>query len=853
MSRSAETSRDLLFAIVALEQGAIDKDQLVAAFRTWTGDGKDSLRRILVKQCGLARGVSARLSRIVDGRFGNGRQNADEPAPDPHATITHVPGHATSSHAPSSGGRFQTLRPHARGGLGEVFLALDPELNRTVALKELLARRAHDPGSQARFLLEAVLTGRLEHPGIVPVYGLGRYEDGRPYYAMRFIQGETLRAAIERFHGANEDRSDTAERALTFVRLLRSVIDACNAVAYAHSRGVVHRDVKPENIMLGPFGETLVVDWGIAKLMDQPESNPADWPTLKGREAEASLTMPGSVVGTPRYMSPEQAAGALERVGPASDLYSLGATLYHLLVGHSPFPGDDASEVLRRVRAGIFPAPRRLRRTVDPALESICLRAMALRPEERHASALELARELEAWLADVRYRGDQERALSQMKGSLARLCLERAYGLLGREKQDEGMLWLARALEHAPEELERAVRAGLYGWYHGPKLLERSLRHTGAIHALSFCPEARRLATASADRTARLWDVATGTPLCKGMSHDAPVRFAAFHPGGAIVITADDSGTIRSWDAVTGALAQTLLELDQPVERLELSSDGSRLAAVAERCGSFLWDTAKARAVATLPRNGARLLTLTFSPDAKVVATSAEDGTVLLWNTTTGRKRGAPLPHDAAAPALAFAPDGRTLLTGSIDGKARLWTLTGRRSDLEFDHRGPISCVAFAPGGNTIATASDDGTGRLWDAATGRPIGEPLVHTERVACLAFSPDGSTLATGSRDGTVRFWDTHNALPIGPPLPHRGPVGTLAFSLDGRRLATGSSDGLARCWTVPVAVDGTAERIMCWVRITTDLEFDEGDAIRRMDGATSWSLRRLLVELGGPPVR
>ena len=170
-----------------------------------------------------------------------------------------------------------------RGGLGEVFVAVDPELDRQVAVKELRAYHAHDPLSQARFLLEARLTGRLEHPGIVPVYGLGRYPDGRPYYAMRFIEGETLGRAIERFHGEEDASREPARREIAFRRLLRSLIDACNAVAYAHSRGVVHRDLKPDNIMLGRFGETLVVNWGLAKSVSTPEPVASERPPVPPR------------------------------------------------------------------------------------------------------------------------------------------------------------------------------------------------------------------------------------------------------------------------------------------------------------------------------------------------------------------------------------------------------------------------------------------------------------------------------------------------------------------------------------------------------------------------------------------
>src|SRR5208283_3534697 len=173
----------------------------------------------------------------------------------------------------SAGLRFTVLRPHAQGGLGAVFVARDEELRREVALKEIQERHADDPDSRARFLREAEITGGLEHPGIVPVYGLGQYADGRPYYAMRFIRGDSLHEAIDRFHKADVPDRDPGERTLKLRQLLDQFIDVCNAVAYAHSRGVLHRDLKPGNIMLGKYGETLVVDWGLAKIVGKSGSN----------------------------------------------------------------------------------------------------------------------------------------------------------------------------------------------------------------------------------------------------------------------------------------------------------------------------------------------------------------------------------------------------------------------------------------------------------------------------------------------------------------------------------------------------------------------------------------------------
>ena len=256
-----------------------------------------------------------------------------------------------------------------------------------------------------RFVREAEITGRLEHPGIVPVYGLGEYADGRPEYAMRFIEGESLRTAINRHHAVGVDSAlDPAARALALPSLVRRFLDVCNAVSYAHSRGIVHRDIKPSNIMLGPFGETLLVDWGLAKPIRRPEDAAGELQTTlrpSYRGGEGSPTV--GAIGTPSYMSPEQAAGANDQVSFASDIYGLGATLYTLLTGVAPFQAesDDARAILVRVRSGGFLKPHELNPAVPLALEAVCLKAMALEQEHRYKSARDLGQDIERWLADA--------------------------------------------------------------------------------------------------------------------------------------------------------------------------------------------------------------------------------------------------------------------------------------------------------------------------------------------------------------------------------------------------------------------------------------------------------------------
>jgi serine/threonine-protein kinase len=334
--------------------------------------------------------IEATLARVARNHNGHATGVDD----DPGRTSSLSVGGSTSD-----GQRFRLLRPYAQGGLGEVFVALDAELHREVAVKQILEKHADDPASRQRFVAEAEITGGLEHPGVVPVYGLGTYDGGRPYYAMRFIKGESLKAAIEHFHGDDTLKSNPGRHALELRKLLRRFLDVCNAVDYAHSRGVIHRDLKPANIILGRHGETLVVDWGVAKAIGRADPSVGEQ-TIAPSSSGSSETLPGSALGTPAYMSPEQAGGDLDRLGPRSDVYSLGATLYCLLTGKPPFECEDMGEVLRKVQAGAFRAPRAVNPALEKVLEAVCTKAMATTPQDRYASCRALAEDVERWAAD---------------------------------------------------------------------------------------------------------------------------------------------------------------------------------------------------------------------------------------------------------------------------------------------------------------------------------------------------------------------------------------------------------------------------------------------------------------------
>lgn len=411
---------NIFFAVRALHLDLIDAGQLVDVCEAWARDKSAALGELMVargwirpeqrtelehetrrlhelhggdSRAALAwatgAGLRETMSKIDDAEV----QNALAALPPPTDTVN-----VSSPQSPTSEkgfARYRLSRQFSEGGLGRIWLARDSDLHREVVLKELQPGHADSGDARRRFLREAQITGQLEHPNIVPVYEVGQHDDGhRPYYTMRFVRGETLRDAIAAYHARPHP---AGARSLKHRRLLGLFAGVCNAIAYAHSRGVIHRDLKPENVVLGGFGEAILLDWGLAKLAGErePDADSVDLQDLDDR-----ATAFGTVLGTPAYMAPEAAAGDSARVTARTDIYGLGAILFEILTGRPPHGGVVASELIRRITRGETPRARSVRASVPAPLDAICARAMAKAPEDRYASASELAEDVYRWLAD---------------------------------------------------------------------------------------------------------------------------------------------------------------------------------------------------------------------------------------------------------------------------------------------------------------------------------------------------------------------------------------------------------------------------------------------------------------------
>jgi WD40 repeat protein/tRNA A-37 threonylcarbamoyl transferase component Bud32 len=867
--------RNLLFGILALQMDFIRRDALIAAMNAWVLDKDKPLGQILVNQQALRPDERDALDGLVAKHLARHQDDLAKslaavavPMPlrdelrslvdgDLQASLAHVADElpSTVAYVPGpDGARYHVLRPHARGGLGEVFVALDQELHREVALKEIDAKHADDPNSRGRFVREAEITGGLEHPGVVPVYGLGRHADGRPFYAMRFIRGETLKDAIARFHGSQ--KQPLARGNLEFRQLLGRLAAVCNAVAYAHSRGVIHRDLKPSNVMLGPYGETLVVDWGLAKAVGREPAEggglPAE-PTLVPVLSDGdSDTRTGAALGTPAFMSPEQAAGRLDRLGPASDVYSLGATLYVLLTGRPPLDGSDAAEVLKRAQRGDWPAPRQLKPAVPAALDAVCRKAMARDPAARYGSALDLAAELERWLADDPVSAWREpwavrgrRWLGRHRTLMASAVVGAAVAVVGltvglvllasaadkealaRKKAEDAAASEAVARKKAEdkenEATERSNEARRNLYVAQMNLVQREYEANNLAHVRELLESWASWPPGAEDLRGfewYYWDRLAHRELRTLKGHEVGVGSVAFSPDGRRLASGGGT-TVRVWD--TSSSQECLTLKNQGYTGLAYSPDWRRLAGGNGQTVR-VWDAAGGQELLTVKGGHTSVVkSVAYSPDGRRLASGDQLGSVKVWDAASGQQLLTLSWHEVSH--LVFSPDGRRLAGASWRAGVKIWDaasgqelLTLQAGTVEQIHAGTVEekvqTVAFSPDGRRLAGGFAKGIVKVWDAAGGQELltlktGHTVVHS-----VAFSPDGRRLASGGSDQTVRVWDVASGQELLTLKGHTGAVNGVAFSPDGRRLASGGADGAVKIWE---AADGQEVLAMNWSNV------------------------------------
>lgn len=866
---------DFLLGIAGLQAGLIRPDDFAAIVRAWeTGDNEPTFGQLLAQSnredaVAQLRSHASRLARIAEqdlpGASAELREVMTSLGLNTHEAITLQPpggfldtpgtGDEVSEEAP---GRYQFSVEHAQGGMGKILIVYDSFLARRIALKELLPPapvssnastlevRGQGPEPlakqrQARFLYEARITGQLEHPGIVPIYELGRRADGSLYYTMRLVKGKSLRQAI-RAAGNLDGR----------LRLLSHFTSLCQAIAFAHSRGVIHRDIKPGNVMVGEYGETVVIDWGLARMrqssadLDGGGVVRPDIDLMK--EAEADVV----AVGTPAYMPPEQARGDVNAIDERSDVYSLGAVLYELLTGSAPYPDPTSASALNKLLAAPPLPVSELEPEVPEELVAICSHAMARTPADRYQTARELAADIEHFLAGRLvgvYRYKPMELLSYFVRRFKAPVIVGAVGLLGllttgsvaylqvQSERNKAILESVRALEaeRLAEDARQTAEQEFYlaaiassrqfiedfqferaaaqldkcaenyrhwEWGYLVYLCNRDQR-TFQAHvpdtawSIDVTPDGTHTLTAGFDKTAKGWNIATGElDFTYQSPHGAVIEVSA-HPTRPLVACAEEKGYISLYDyAERKTIASWRANDDGDINCIDFSPDGKTFLSGDDKGYLRLWELESQRLIWTIDPVERGIEALSFSPDGTLIATANRSAVVSLWNATDGSWRQDFTGHTGRVTSLDFSPDGSLLASGSRDMEAIIWSVAGNAEPRHLrGHGAAVWCLRFSPDGTSLATGSSDLAIRLWDTTSWTTKRTYRGHRRQIYCMAFSPDGNLLFSGDDLGFVKQWDARAPRTVADRWTlkgHTGPINQATYSPDGTLLATAAGD-------------------------------------------------------------
>jgi WD40 repeat protein len=669
--------------------------------------------------------------------------------------------------------------------------------------------------------------------------------DGVPAIVADFIDGVTLRDFLQ-------------VRRLTFRESAALVAEVADALDYAHAMGLVHRDVKPANIMIetspGPGPGSGARTAAGAELVSSADAATRLRPllldfglALRG-ESEVTMTVDGQVVGTPAYMSPEQAAGHGHRVDRRSDVYALGVVLYELLCGELPFRGTMGVLRLQVLQEEPRP-PRRLNSQIPRDLETICLKAMAKEPARRYPTARDLSDDLRRFLQgepiQARPVGALEWAWRWIRhrpatAALAAVSVVAALALagvvVGLLYNRELRLAHERTQDALQAESEARKQAEMYQYFHHvsrahaewrdgsmgrvePLLLDCPPGHrgwewhylhrlcsadlltlrgrSGGLLAVALSPDGTRVASGgSAD--VQLWDLRTGQVIRTFEPRSGIVRGVALSPDGSRLAAGCGDHTVKVWEVATGQLLGTLREHADVVRGVAFSPDGSRLASASVDRTVRIWDASTGHLLRTLPGED-EFYQVAFSPDGTQVAAGGADRTVRMWDASSGQQTRRLQGHTGTVTAVAFSPDGTRLASGGWDNTVKVWDPATEKTLFTLrGHTGYVRGVAFSPDGSRLASAGVDQAIRVWEAQTGREAFVLKGHRGEVAAVAFSPDGARLASAAPDGTVRLWAVTPRQEVHTLAGHGGAVRGVAFSPDGKRLASAGRDGSVKIW-------------------------------------------------------